>query len=532
MKIIPLLGLFGTGTNYARTLLENNYEATISYDSFGWKHGLIATYSNQSAQSLINLSPLVIVQDAYSAIHSWYEYYRKNGRNLRSDAESFAEFIRSRIIFYDESAKIKSEYSFSSPIEMWNCVIHNHLSFAKQLDGHVVKYEDLLLNPEETSQKIAQWFGIQRKTDEFIVPRDAARNTEENTSSNSFSDYVTRDEISKKAFFAEKAYLKAYENSDLEIMSASLNKNLINGLSYQIENKFSDCEIFTVANDYMAKQLATLLFSLKQNSGFDLDCVRVIPFNDDIEKVTAICSAFNVTIVKPSQKWDRLGQFLFKDEEYRPRVPAWRYLRKLNALTLAKGKFLFMDANSLVLSSLFPVFNALLDHDVIFGNYSAKNRNFKEPLKRLLNSTNPKIKTGINAGFWASKFDPQFNNFLQNFIGIDIRPCLTRSPEQSVLSLGWALSQKKISKIDEVCGDLSHASSKNEVEQKNGFVVINRNQEMKKVIAMKWTGNAMSINDSMPNKDLYCYYLRGAMAFLTQANPEVFEEMTQSWLSD
>ncbi len=532
MKIIPLLGLFKTCTNYTKALLENNYEIEINDDLLGWKHGIVATRSNQSTQSQPNLCPLVIVKDPYAALHSWYKHYRENGLGIKSTAKNFSEFIRSRIVFYDESAEIKPEYAFSNPIEMWNCVVRNHVSVAIQTRGYVARYEDLLLRPEESSQLVSQWFDLLRKTDDFLIPPHTIRNTHEKNTHHDHSGYIDSLEFDEKDFFTRKIYLQQYENDDLEIMSAFLDKDLLHYLSYEVENNFSDCEIYTVANDYMAKQLATLLFTIKQNSGFDIACVRVIPFNNDIEKVRAICSAFNVVLVKPKRVWDELGQSLFKDEEYRPNVPAWRYFRKLNTLSLAKGKFIFLDANSLVLSSLVPVFNALLDYDVVFGHYSAKNRNFKESLAKILNAVNPKIKTGINAGFWASKFDPQFNKSLQNLIHINIRPCLTRSPEQSVLSIGWALSHKKMSPVDEACKGLCHASSKNEVEQKNGVVVINRNNELKKVIAMKWTGDTMHINDSMPNKDLYRHYLKGTIAFLNQANPSVFEEITASWLSD
>jgi len=533
MKIIPLLSLFKTSTSHTKTLLEKNFDLKISNEFLGWEYGPMATHSDQSAWSQPNSSYLVIVKNPYATLYSWYRHYRENGLGIKSTAKNFSEFIRSRIVFYDGSAEIKPEYAFANPIEMWNCVVRNLISVTKQTKGYVARHEDLLLRPEESLQAFAQWLDLPRKLDDhFLIRPHISEDTDEKRTHRENSGHVASHEFDEKTFFSDKIYLQQYRNDDLEIMSALLDKSLLKELSYEVENSFSDCEIYTVANDYMAKQLATLLFTIKQNSGFDLACVRVIPFNNDIEKVKAICSAFNVVLVKPKRVWDELGQALFKDEEYRPNVPAWRYFRKLNALSLARGKFIFLDANSLVLSSLIPVFNGLLDYDVVFGHYSAKNRNFKEPLAKILNSANPKIKTGINAGFWATKYDPQFNKFLQSFININIRPCLTRSPEQSVLSMGWALSHKKLGQVDEVCEGLCHASSKNEVEQKNGLVVVNRNKQIKKVIAMKWSGETMRINDSMPNKDLYSHYLKGTIGFLTQADASVFEEITQSWLFD
>ena len=110
---VNLIGLFRSGTNYVRTLLEWNYNLTVNYDGYGWKHAVVPTFSNASRFTYPDGKVLVVVKNPYSVLLSWYKYAINNGRNIRGDTGSFGSFIRNRIYYQDDFNKsLAPEYYF------------------------------------------------------------------------------------------------------------------------------------------------------------------------------------------------------------------------------------------------------------------------------------------------------------------------------------------------------------------------------------------------------------------------------------
>ena len=45
---IAMMGCFRSGTNFAKTILEQNYNCEVKNNVFGWKHGLLPIISADS----------------------------------------------------------------------------------------------------------------------------------------------------------------------------------------------------------------------------------------------------------------------------------------------------------------------------------------------------------------------------------------------------------------------------------------------------------------------------------------------------
>jgi len=224
---VNLIGLFRSGTNYARTILEWNYDVTVNYDAYGWKHALVPTFSNASRLTYPDGKLLVVVKNPYSVLLSWYKYAVNNGRNIRGDTRSFSSFLRNRIYFRDDFNKsLAPEYYFPDPVQMWNSVVWNHLSVAEQTGGFVVEYEDLLRSPEETSSIIAHHLGLSRKGAEFICPRNIVRNMGDGLSRDNRSRYITKKEFDS-SYYLDREYVREYSEDDLTFVTQSLDADVI-----------------------------------------------------------------------------------------------------------------------------------------------------------------------------------------------------------------------------------------------------------------------------------------------------------------
>ena len=224
---VNLIGLFRSGTNYARTILEWNYDVTVNYDAYGWKHALVPTFSNASRLTYPDGKLLVVVKNPYSVLLSWYKYAVNNGRNIRGDTRSFSSFLRNRIYFRDDFNKsLAPEYYFPDPVQMWNSVVWNHLSVAEQTGGFVVEYEDLLRSPEETSSIIAHHLGLSRKDAEFICPRNIVRNMGDGLNRDNRSRYITKKEFDS-SYYLDREYVREYSEDDLTFVTQSLDADVI-----------------------------------------------------------------------------------------------------------------------------------------------------------------------------------------------------------------------------------------------------------------------------------------------------------------
>ncbi len=236
MKKLTIIGLFRSGTNYTRTLLELNYKTMTFYDSHGWKHGIIPTFTKGSGYVYSDFPTITVIKDPLAILDSWFKYmigHNVNFRILTTD-DSFSSFIRSKIYYFNGADKIHPEYVFQNPIQMWNFIVWNHISFVKQTNGVYVRYEDLLNNPEETCSKISNKFQFERKTDKFAVPEKVTKNMVSNMKRKSEEVYFRNKTFDKKDYFNDKKYLDKFSPDDLLFVKKELDNELLDMLDYKV----------------------------------------------------------------------------------------------------------------------------------------------------------------------------------------------------------------------------------------------------------------------------------------------------------
>ena len=95
---IAMMGCFRSGTNFAKTLLEQNYNCEVKNNVFGWKHGLLPIISADSNAQyrfdyekafFITKNPFSFLSSLF-AIYFLLNYFSSNGLKL---------FVLYRILF-------------------------------------------------------------------------------------------------------------------------------------------------------------------------------------------------------------------------------------------------------------------------------------------------------------------------------------------------------------------------------------------------------------------------------------------------
>lgn len=162
--------------------------------------------------------------------------------------------------------------------------------------------------------------------------------------------------------------------------------------------------ICTLANDRMFPFLEAFLPSVRAH--MPSLPIRIIPFDNNMAKTRALAKLHRAQVIEPDHRWDELGVNLFGDEDYRPGVPAWRYLRKLNAFNTDLQRFLFLDVNCLVLTDLRPLWPACMNdcRDIVFAIRSRLDRTIsRADVRSVLDTLSPRLGGAFNACCFMSR---------------------------------------------------------------------------------------------------------------------------------
>lgn len=136
--------------------------------------------------------------------------------------------------------------------------------------------------------------------------------------------------------------------------------------------------IYTVCNDTMAQQLIALLNSIEVNVGM-MTPVYVLPYDDNIAQVRKVIAGRDqVTLVDEPETiahWDAFARAAWSAHPHA--LDTWQFKygqagvyrlgmhRRFAAFDGPCRRFLYLDADMLVLDTLAPVFDALASHDFV-----------------------------------------------------------------------------------------------------------------------------------------------------------------------
>lgn len=169
----------------------------------------------------------------------------------------------------------------------------------------------------------------------------------------------------------------------------------------------------------------------------------VIPFDDEMANVRAALDRHpDARVVQPNPKLDVAAQRLFLSRPYRPGVPAWRYVRKLNAFLGHNEKFVFLDANTVPLVNLVPIVQRIhmAKNRVLFRGPSVPRRTLRtEEVSALFKQFDPGLEHGFNCGAFVSQGGTVRMNLVDAICNRRWRMQIGQAPEQGLLAVYMAL---------------------------------------------------------------------------------------------
>ena len=229
-KNVAMMGCFRSGTNFAKSLLESNFECQIKNHVFGWKHGFLPIMSSDSnaVYSFDYDKAFFITKNPFSFVVSLFNYHNEVKRNLIAPTE-FAAFLRSKLIVFDQAQAHSVQIRFSSPIDYWNAMNWNYSSHK---DFVHVRYESLVAHPEVITKKLADKLGLSPRNKAFFIPEKKVKRTNDNEVQLSHEDYMTEQTFDKSTY-TQNRYMDNFSKEDLSIVAQQIDRELVDKLGYE-----------------------------------------------------------------------------------------------------------------------------------------------------------------------------------------------------------------------------------------------------------------------------------------------------------
>ena len=240
MKTIALFGIFRSGTNFTRTVLEWNYHCQLVTDVFGWKHGFYPIIVERSRMEYPPTDMLFVTKNPFSSIYSLYNYYQTNGRNILA-AGDWKHFLRQRFVTYDFFQERSPQYRFANVVDFWNSMNWNFASVQRpDISTLHVRYEDMLSTTLETAESAARKLALEKKfssPSRFRIPTRVTRNMGDKPRQDE-RDYLTDRPFDKKTY-AEKSYYRLFDKDDIAFVLNNVDIDLARHLGYEPELEYA-----------------------------------------------------------------------------------------------------------------------------------------------------------------------------------------------------------------------------------------------------------------------------------------------------
>jgi len=247
-EYIKIYGERNTGTNYLQELIKTNlkvnvlpgimpshlkskqkflldneiamdiYDFMTFHKTLGWKHSLVKnreTIKKTKVYKENKIYFLTITKNPYSWLLSLYK--RPYHQKLESDID-FLEFINKpwKSVHREYSKKI-----FENPIELWNIKNKAYIELNKNFNTINLTYEDLILDPENTINRILNDFSLNKKIENFSNINNSTK-----SDSKKFTDY--------QDYYLNEKWRQEFSPIIFETINKFLDPEVLNYFNYSM----------------------------------------------------------------------------------------------------------------------------------------------------------------------------------------------------------------------------------------------------------------------------------------------------------
>ena len=230
-QTLKVHGLFRSGTNLAKVMIERCFDCRVSFELGGHKH-LPLPYLPGITEAA-RIDTVVCVKDPLASLVSLFQYARRIRFKHFDCPQDWDGFLRSRLTVRIRADPSIPAFRFSHPADYWNAVYANALSLPVQT-RFLLRYEDMLADPEAVIDALAAHFRAWPRRPEAtcVLPAHLlGRSTEElpPPGQNARSFAARRD------WYQSRTYLTWFNARQVDFMRQRLDPDVLAATGYALD---------------------------------------------------------------------------------------------------------------------------------------------------------------------------------------------------------------------------------------------------------------------------------------------------------
>jgi hypothetical protein len=230
-KQLKLFGAFRSGSNYLRSLLELNYDVRVLSGIDGFKHAPVPAVFEGETFRPFPWPILATVKDPYSWLASMWRYVNDVGGKHTIHGATWGAFLTEPLVIFQAGIDGFPKYRFANPVDYWNAINYNLLSLPDDA-RRIVRYEDVLADPEAACKAVATQFALDRVTTEFENVEQRVRNMGDRERPRDASEYV-RGEAFDPTPYREGAHEAQFSKRERRAVHDALDADICRRLDYR-----------------------------------------------------------------------------------------------------------------------------------------------------------------------------------------------------------------------------------------------------------------------------------------------------------
>jgi hypothetical protein len=177
LQDLTVVGVFRSGTNLMKLLLEDGFHVRCSFNQWAWKHGIPPTLFS-GARHLRPAAPFVImVKEPVHQNVSLFHHWRRTRPQLLG-TRNFSQFIRTELIVHDNSfGGHGPKYAFPTPTDYWNAFYFSYLHWDDiAATSLIVRLDQLESDPSRVLGMLERKFSLARRRElPPVIPANKVR---------------------------------------------------------------------------------------------------------------------------------------------------------------------------------------------------------------------------------------------------------------------------------------------------------------------------------------------------------------------
>jgi hypothetical protein len=228
---LKLFGAFRSGSNYLRSLLELNYDVRVLSGIGGFKHAPVPAIFEGEDFRPFPWPILATVKDPYAWLVSMWRYVNDVGSKHTEHGSPWGSFLTEPLVVFQAKLAGFPKYRFANPVDYWNAMSFNLLSLPDDA-RRVVRYEDLLADPELECEAVATQFALGRVSASFANVDRRVLNMGDRERPREPSEYM-RDEAFDPSPYQERAFDACFSKRERRTVHDLLDRDLCRRLGYR-----------------------------------------------------------------------------------------------------------------------------------------------------------------------------------------------------------------------------------------------------------------------------------------------------------